>query len=95
MRSNPRNLAFFESVIDELKKHPEKKNIVKQNIQEYKQQIYLKRGFLKALERVEWVFDGNQDIDSICEQIMAHDYIGNRIRRYPLIFKNVLDTSEQ
>jgi hypothetical protein len=39
---------------------------------------------------MEWVFEANLSCDEICQQILADDYIGNRIRRYPLIFKGVL-----
>jgi hypothetical protein len=46
---------------------------------------------LLAIERFDWVFEATNDVDQICEQIMADDYIGNRLRRYPLLFKGVVN----
>lgn len=85
------NLQYLLSVINALRANPEKLAIVKHNVDEYQSQQYLKRGFLVALERMEWLFEANLSIDEFCQQILADDYIGNRIRRYPLIFKGVLD----
>lgn len=89
-KPHPQNQRYLLSVIEELKANPEKLEIVKYNVDEYQSQQYLKRGFLVALERMEWLFEANLSIDEFCQQILAEDYIGNRIRRYPLIFKGVL-----
>lgn len=88
---HPHNQQYILSVITALKAEPEKIAIVKRNVVEYQHQQYLKKGFLLALERMEWLFEANLTIDEFCEQLVADDYIGNRIRRYPLIFKGVLD----
>jgi hypothetical protein len=88
---NKKHLNYIASVIEELNSHPEKLNIIKENCDRYKQQIYLKKGLLLAIERFEWVFEVDDDVERICVQIMADDYIGNRIRRYPLLFKGVLN----
>lgn len=93
-KQNPKLVHYFVSVTEELRHHPKKLEIVRQNLAYYQSQSYLKSGFLKALERMEWVFEANLSIEQICQQIMADDYIGNRIRRYPLIFKGVLPTDE-
>ncbi|MEC8327181.1 MAG: hypothetical protein VX100_14025 [Pseudomonadota bacterium] len=90
-KPHPQQQQYLKSVIAALQAEPEKLNIIKQNIAHYQSQAYLKRGFLRALERMEWLFEANLTIDEFCQQIMADDYIGNRIRRYPLIFKGVLD----
>ncbi|KPV96259.1 hypothetical protein AN214_01605 [Pseudoalteromonas sp. P1-9] len=90
-KQHPQQLQYLKAVIAALQADPEKLNIVKQNIAHYQNQAFLKRGFLRALERMEWLFEANLTIDEFCQQIMADDYIGNRIRRYPLIFKGVLD----
>lgn len=90
-KPHAQNLQYLLSVINALRANPEKLAIVKHNVDEYQSQQYLKRGFLVALERMEWLFEANLSIDEFCQQILADDYIGNRIRRYPLIFKGVLD----
>ncbi|WP_199886185.1 hypothetical protein [Pseudoalteromonas sp. T1lg23B] len=90
-RDDNRHRAFIIAALNELKAHPNKLAILKQNCQLYKQQAHLKRGLLKAIERFEWVFEVDDDIDRIIEQILAQDYIGNRIRRYPLLFKGIVD----
>ena len=90
-KSHAQNQHYLLSVIEKLKANPEKLAIVKSNVAEYKSQQYLKKGFVMALERMEWLFEANLSIDEFCQQILAEDYIGNRIRRYPLIFKGVIN----
>jgi hypothetical protein len=55
----------------------------------YKQQMHLKRGFLRAIERLEWVIHASKDIEQFEKSILADDYIGEVIRRYPLLFKGI------
>lgn len=86
-----RHSLFINQVVDILKADPSKLNIIRRNLDEYRQQQFLKRGFLLAIERFDWVFEATNDVDQICEQIMADDYIGNRLRRYPLLFKGVVN----
>ncbi|MBE0390007.1 hypothetical protein PLUTE_b1128 [Pseudoalteromonas luteoviolacea DSM 6061] len=38
---------------------------------------------------MQWVLAVDDDIDRICKQIMSDDYIGTRLRKYPLLFKGV------
>ena len=94
MRSttSSRNLQFINQVIAQLKAEPEKLQLIKNNLAYYRAQTHLKRGFLLAIERFDWVFEATDNIDEICDQIMADDYIGNRLRRYPLLFKGVVET---
>jgi hypothetical protein len=87
---NKRNALFIDQIIAELLRHPCKVDIIKQNMRYYRAQTHLKRGFLLAIERFDWVFEATHNVDEICAQIMAEDYIGNRLRRYPLLFKGVL-----
>ena len=86
------NLQFINQVIAQLKSEPEKLQLIKNNLAYYRAQTHLKRGFLLAIERFDWVFEATDNIDEICEQIMADDYIGNRLRRYPLLFKGVVES---
>lgn len=90
--TNSRNLQFINQVIAQLKAEPEKLQLIKNNLAYYRAQTHLKRGFLLAIERFDWVFEATDNIDEICDQIMADDYIGNRLRRYPLLFKGVVET---
>ena len=95
IRNSPtssRNLQFINQVIAQLKAEPEKLQLIKNNLAYYRAQTHLKRGFLLAIERFDWVFEATDNIDEICDQIMADDYIGNRLRRYPLLFKGVVET---
>lgn len=87
-----RNINFINKVIAELKNEPQKLSIVKENLEYYRAQSHLKRGFLLAIERFDWVFKATNDIDEICDQIIADDYIGNRLRRYPLLFKGIINS---
>jgi len=86
-----RHSLFINQVVDNLKADPSKLNIIRNNLDEYRQQQFLKRGFLLAIERFDWVFEASNDVNQICEQILADDYIGNRLRRYPLLFKGVVN----
>ncbi|SFT57060.1 hypothetical protein SAMN04487870_0856 [Pseudoalteromonas sp. DSM 26666] len=90
--TSSRNLQFINQVIAQLKAEPEKLQLIKNNLAYYRAQTHLKRGFLLAIERFDWVFEATDNIDEICDQIMADDYIGNRLRRYPLLFKGVVET---
>ncbi|ATC94941.1 hypothetical protein [Pseudoalteromonas tunicata] len=83
-------LEFIRLVIAELKRSPDKISIIKQNCDYYRQQTFLKKGFLLAIERFDWVFEVDDDIERICQQIQADDFIGNRLRRYPLLFKGII-----
>ena len=87
------NKAFINQVIAALKSDPSKLTIIQKNLEQYRDQRHLKRGFLLAIERFDWVFEASDDVNFICDQILADDYIGNRLRRYPLLFKGVV--SEQ
>ncbi|KPZ58478.1 hypothetical protein CWC16_01250 [Pseudoalteromonas sp. S3776] len=91
--TNKQTTSFINQVIAELQAHPEKLDIVRQNLDEYREQTYLKRGFLLAIERFDWVFEASNDVNFICQQILADDYIGNRLRRYPLLFKGVINST--
>ncbi len=81
----------IERVVEALKQQPHKVALIKDNLEYYRQQPHLKRGFLLAIERFDWVFAAHEDIDSLCAQLLSDDYIGRRLRRYPLLFKGVLD----
>ncbi|BBN83959.1 hypothetical protein PA25_39440 [Pseudoalteromonas sp. A25] len=86
-----RGQAFIHAALEELRQNPKKLSIVKQNCLAFKQQPFLKRGLLVAVERFEWVFEVDDDIERVIAQVLAEDYIGNRIRRYPLLFKGVVN----
>jgi len=86
------NTTFINQVVEELRANPSKVSIIKRNLELYRSQAHLKRGFLLAIERFDWVFEASEDIDFICQQILADDYIGNRLRRYPLLFKGLINT---
>ncbi|KPH62499.1 hypothetical protein ADS77_12420 [Pseudoalteromonas porphyrae] len=88
-KNNSKGTVFINHVIERLREDPSKLNIIRKNLDEYRQQRFLKRGFLLAIERFDWVFEASNNVDDICEQILADDYIGNRLRRYPLLFKGV------
>jgi hypothetical protein len=85
---------FIRDVLSELKRSPHKVQFIKDNCDYYKTQVHLKRGFLTAIERIELVLVIDNDVDRITQQILANDYIGNRIRRYPLLFKGILNNPE-
>tara|TARA_B100001105_G_C22334854_1_gene418577 strand:+ start:891 stop:1190 length:300 start_codon:yes stop_codon:yes gene_type:complete len=83
--------AFINQVINELKSNPGKLDIIRENLSYYREQQFLKRGFLLAIERFDWVFEATNDVEQICAQISADDYIGKLLRRYPLLYKGVLE----
>ncbi|MBH0011804.1 hypothetical protein I6F48_04740 [Pseudoalteromonas sp. SWYJ118] len=87
------NTTFINQVVEELRADPSKVSIIQENLEQYRAQTHLKRGFLLAIERFDWVFEASKDIDFICQQILADDYIGNRLRRYPLLFKGVINNA--
>lgn len=84
-------VAFINQVINELKNDSSKLDIIRDNLSYYREQQFLKRGFLLAIERFDWVFEATNDVEQICAQILADDYIGKRLRRYPLLYKGVLE----
>ncbi|WP_404343865.1 hypothetical protein [Pseudoalteromonas mariniglutinosa] len=83
--------AYIATVVAALKHDPSKLAIIRHNLAYYRQQTFLKKGFLLAIERFDWVFAACNDVDEICAQICADDYIGKRLRRYPLLYKGVLN----
>ena len=90
-RKNNQHSLFISNVVQQLRENPSKIAIIKRNLEEYRQQRFLKRGFLIAIERFDWVFEASDDIEDICQQMLANDYIGNRLRRYPLLFKGIIE----
>ena len=76
-----RHTIFINNVVAELKSQPNKLAIIRKNLDEYRKQQFLKRGFLLAIERFDWVFEATNDVEQICNQILADDYIGNRLMR--------------
>lgn len=82
---------FISKVVSSLRADPCKLGIITSNLDEYRKQRFLKKGFLTAIERFDWVFEASDDIEDICQQILADDYIGNRLRRYPLLFKGIVE----
>ncbi|XQF91709.1 hypothetical protein ACOBV8_19690 (plasmid) [Pseudoalteromonas espejiana] len=89
------SLIYNKVLVTRAKTNPEKLAIIRNNLNEYRAQTHLKRGFLLAIERFDWVFEASNDVDFICQQIVADDYIGNRLRRYPLLFKGVVTTFDK
>ena len=85
----PQDNTYIQEVLSALKSNPEKIEILARNCDEYKQQMHLKRGFLRAIERLEWVIHASKDIEQFEKSILADDYIGEVIRRYPLLFKGI------
>ncbi|MCG7569288.1 hypothetical protein MHM89_05035 [Pseudoalteromonas sp. CNC9-20] len=91
-RKTPKTLQHHsEQVVAALKADPSKLELIKNNLEYYRQQRHLKRGFLLAIERFDWVFSAHRDVDEICDALLRDDYIGKRLRRYPLLYKGVLD----
>jgi len=86
-----RQRDYIEQVVAALKNDPSKLSIIHDNLTYYREQQFLKKGFLLAIERFDWVFEAHKNVDDICAQIMADDYIGKRLRRYPLLYKGVLN----
>ncbi|MBE0353018.1 hypothetical protein [Pseudoalteromonas lipolytica] len=84
-------VAYINEVISALKDDPRKLDIIRKNLDFYREQSFLKRGFLLAIERFDWVFEASNGVDEVCAQIIADDYIGKRLRRYPLLYKGVIN----
>lgn len=92
-RATPvQHMAYFEQVFAELRLHPEKIAIVRHNIAEFQAQPYLKKGLHTAIDRLLLVFEDDDDIERLYRQVMSDD-IGQRVRRYPLIFKGLISIS--
>ncbi|MBB1437467.1 hypothetical protein H5202_02045 [Shewanella sp. SG41-4] len=83
--------VFFEQVFAELRLNPDKIAIVRSNIAEFQAQPYLKKGLHTAIDRLLLVFEDDNDIELLYRQVMSDD-IGQRVRRYPLIFKGIIST---
>jgi hypothetical protein len=81
--------AYFEQVFAVLRLHPEKIAIVRRNIAEFQAQPYLKKGLHTAIDLLLLVFEDDNDIELLYRQVMSDD-IGQRVRRYPLIFKGII-----
>ncbi|AOT10539.1 hypothetical protein [Pseudoalteromonas luteoviolacea] len=81
--------TYMEQVVSALKQNPNAINVIKANCQYYQEQAYLKKGLKRTIEHLEWVLAADDNIERICQQIMADDHIGNKCRQYPLLFKGV------
>lgn len=83
------NQLYIENAVNNLRHDPTKLSILRDNCHILATQYSFNKGLLKAIERIEWAFCIDNDIERICAQILSNDYIGNRIRRYPLLFKGI------
>ena len=83
------HMDYFEQVFVELRRHPEKIAIVRHNIAEFQAQPFLKKGLHTAIDRLLLVFEDNDDIELLYRLVMSED-VGQRVRRYPLIFKGII-----
>lgn len=83
------HMDYFEQVFAELRRHPDKIAIVRHNIAEFQAQPFLKKGLHTAIDRLLLVFEDSDDIELLYRQVMSED-IGQRVRRYPLIFKGII-----
>lgn len=83
------NQLYIEQALFNLKQEPAKLKILRENCQILARQYSMNKGLQRAIERVEWVFSIDDDIERICKQILSDDYIGTKIRRYPLLFKGI------
>lgn len=83
------NQRYIEDAVNNLKRDPAKLSVLRNNCALLASQYSLNKGLLRAIERIEWVFCIDNDVDRICAQILSNDYIGNKIRRYPLLFKGI------
>ncbi|KID55748.1 hypothetical protein JF50_15410 [Pseudoalteromonas luteoviolacea] len=81
--------TYMKQVVDALRQNPTAIGVIKANCQYYQEQAYLKKGLKRTIERLEWILAADDDIERICQQIMADDHIGNKCRQYPLLFKGV------
>ncbi|TQF67449.1 hypothetical protein FLM44_19890 [Pseudoalteromonas luteoviolacea] len=93
-RNSPRrprdtSTQYLEQVVLTLRSEPHKISVIKSNCDYYQKQRFLKKGFQRAVEHMQWVLAVDDDVDRICKQIMSDDYIGTRLRKYPLLFKGV------
>ncbi|WP_256096683.1 hypothetical protein [Pseudoalteromonas luteoviolacea] len=85
---------YIYKVIAELQNSPNKITTLNENCEFYQQQRFLKKGFQRAIEHMQWVLAVDDDIARICNQIMADDYIGIRLRKYPLLFKGIIQNTD-
>jgi hypothetical protein len=85
------HMTYFEQVFAELRRHPEKIAIVRHNIAQFQAQPYLKKGLHTAIDRLLLVFEDDKDIERLYRQVMSDDDIALRVRRYPLIFKGIIN----
>ncbi|MCF2856041.1 hypothetical protein L1286_01030 [Pseudoalteromonas sp. SMS1] len=88
-RTDSASTQYLEKVIAVLKAEPHKISILKRNCEYYQKQQFLKKGFQRAIEHMQWLLAVDDDVERICNHIMAEDYIGNKLRQYPLLFKGV------
>jgi hypothetical protein len=87
--TSAKNHEYIENALQRLMLEPKKLGLLRQNCQTLAAQYSMNKGLLRAIERFEWVFSLDDDIERICIQIRNDDYIGKQIRRYPLLFKGV------
>ncbi|KZN69333.1 hypothetical protein [Pseudoalteromonas luteoviolacea] len=93
-RDNKTSEDYIYRVLAELQSHPNKLATLHDNCEFYQQQQFLKKGFQRAIEHMQWVLAVDKDVNRICTQIMADDYIGIRLRKYPLLFKGIIQNQD-
>ena len=92
--ANSQNMDYLRRVFAVLKREPDKIARVKQNIAEYQQQTFLPKGFIKAIERCEWVLDLGDNVDMLERAVFEDSDTGKRLRRYPLLFKGIINDAQ-
>ncbi|MFC0119560.1 hypothetical protein ACFFK7_16740 [Pseudoalteromonas xiamenensis] len=87
--TNSKNLDYVRAALERLTADPSKLSQLRCNCQQLKREYSFNKGLLTAIERLEWVFCIDDDIERITSQILNDDYISSKILKYPLLFKGL------
>ncbi len=87
---------YLTAVFRKLASEPDLIAVVKENIDTFKGKQHIRNSAKKTLARLEWHFDAEQpDIELLATEVLADDYIGQKYREFPLLFKGVLTEDER
>ncbi|TKB54209.1 hypothetical protein [Ferrimonas aestuarii] len=82
---------FCTQIISAIEQDPTRLSIVAENLAHYRKMQFLSRGKLRTLDELGWALEVENSLDAIKTMLLSPTRSGQRLRRFPLLFRNVLN----
>ncbi|WP_028116743.1 hypothetical protein [Ferrimonas senticii] len=92
---SPREQHYFTQVFARLRAEPKCWQQVVDNYQYFLTRAHLSRSNQRALRDLGWLIEANCSIAEVEQAVLAETRSGQRLRRFPLLFRGLLPSSPE